>query len=118
MGVLMPVQHSRITHYIPPAKFAELVQEFVEPVPDDYFIHWLFRYRCMDCKHPGQEINEIVPRSRSRSKTAIMNWQNRVVLCRTCHEKYHHNGVSYQKTKDMIALRKTYLTSIGREKYI
>lgn len=109
---------TRITHYIPPAKpLPKLVGEFVEPVPDDYFIFWLFRYRCQEC-NSGQhlEINEINPRG--RSKKNILNWENRVVLCRTCHEKFHHNGVTREKIQIMQKRRKTYLISIGRERYI
>lgn len=110
--------HSRhITHYIPPAqKFADLEKEFVEPVPYDYFIHWLFRYRCMDCRRAGQEINEIIPRS--RSKKSILDWKNRVLLCRPCHESFHHKGVTSDKIKNMQELRKSYLTSIDREQYV
>lgn len=107
---------NRIVHFIPPAKFAEIESEFVEPVPDDYFIWWLFRYRCMECKRPGQEINEITPRS--RSKSAIMEWKNRVVLCRECHEKFHHNGVTMEKQQNMREHRISYLKSIDRLSYI
>lgn len=108
--------NTRIVHFIPPAKFAEIETEFVNPVPDDYFIWWLFRYRCMECKRPGQEINEII--LRSRSKSAIMNWKNRVVLCRDCHTKYHQNGVSKEKQLSMTNNRIEYLKSIGRLSYL
>ena len=113
----MTKSFSRITHYIPPAvKFLDLEKEFVEPCADDYFIHWLFRHRCMECQKPGAEINEIIPRS--RSKRAILDWKNRVVLCRTCHESFHHNGVTIQKIKAMQETRREYLKSIGREQYL
>jgi 5-methylcytosine-specific restriction endonuclease McrA len=108
--------YRHITHYIPPAKIEPIVHEFVEPNPSDHFIHWLFRYRCMECHLPGQEINEIIPRS--RSKHAIMNWRNRVVLCRDDHEKFHHDGVTKEKIETMQEHRKEYLISIGREKYL
>lgn len=114
----MPLSHSRILHYIPPAKdFAQLEKEFVEPNPSDHFIHWLFRYRCMICRTRNQtEINEIVPRG--RSKKSIFDWKNRVVLCRTHHEEFHHNGVTNDKIKKMQEQRKAYLMSIDRGKYL
>jgi hypothetical protein len=113
----MPPRNHNLTRYIPPAHLPVIVREFVEPVPDDYFIHWLFRYRCMDCRRSEQlEINEIEPRG--RSKKNILNWKNRVVLCRICHTKFHHNGVSKEKVKAMTELRETYLKSIGREQYL
>jgi len=112
----MKPQFNRITHFIPPENFQKLVQEFVEPNPSDSFIWFLFRYRCMECNKPGQEINEIVPRS--RSKKSIMDWKNRVVLCRECHDKFHHDGVTAEKIQIMQEHRKIYLLSIGREYYI
>lgn len=106
-----------ITHYIPPPKIEPLVREFVEPNPSAHFIFWLFRYRCMGCRSANQlEVNEII--LRSRSKNSIYDWRNRVVLCRECHEKYHHNGVTVDKVQLMQAHRKGYLISIGREKYL
>jgi len=112
---IVPTKNDRITHYIP-QNYAPIVREFVEPSPEPYFIHWLFRYRCMECKRPGQEINEIVPRS--RSKSAIMDWRNRVLLCRECHTKFHHNGVTKEKIEAMQKLRSEYLTSVGRGEYV
>lgn len=112
----MPLSHNRILHYIPPENFKPIEKEFVEPNPSDHFIHWLFRYRCMECHKAGQEINEIVPRS--RSKKAIFDWRNRVLLCRPCHQKFHHNGVTNDKIKTMQELRKTYLKSVGRGQYL
>lgn len=108
--------YRHITHYIPPIKFEPRIPEFVEPNPSDHFIWFLFRYRCMECNMTGQEINEIIPRS--RSKKSIMNWKNRVLLCRACHEIFHHNGVTQEKIQIMQEHRKEYLISIGREKYI
>jgi hypothetical protein len=55
---------------------------------------------------------------RSRSKSAIMDWKNRVVLCRECHTAYHHNGVTAEKMQIMRNKRKEYLTSIGKGKYV
>jgi 5-methylcytosine-specific restriction endonuclease McrA len=111
--------HNRhITHYIPPAqRFLDLPREFVEPSPSDHFIFWLFRYRCMECRDSKNlEINEIIPRS--RSKKSILDWRNRVVLCRTCHEKFHHKGVTQEKIQTMQEHRKTYLKSVDRGAYL
>ena len=115
---MSPLSSGRILHYIPPAKdFEKVVHEFVEPNPSDHFIHFLFRYRCMICKTSKQtEINEIIPRG--RSKKSIMDWRNRVVLCRTHHEEFHHGGVTNDKIKDMQEKRKEYLISIDRGQYL
>jgi 5-methylcytosine-specific restriction endonuclease McrA len=113
----MPSQYARITHYIPPVKFKELEREFVEPNPSDYFIHWLFRHRCMECKTGSYlEINEIKPRG--RSKKNILDWRNRVVLCRSCHDRFHSGGVKADDIESMQRHRKEYLLMIGREKYV
>lgn len=113
----MTPRNHNLTHYIPPANLPIIVQEFVQPVPDDYFIYWLFRYRCMECKAGQQlEINEIKPRG--RSKKNILDWKNRVVLCRICHEKFHHNGVTTEKIQIMTRHRADYLKAIGREQYL
>lgn len=107
----------RLTHYIPPATpLPELPKEFVEPNPSDYFIHWLFKYRCAECKKPGQEVNEILPRA--RSKFAIMDWKNRILLCRDCHSRFHLKGVTDKKIENMRRVRVDYLTSINREEYV
>lgn len=114
----MPKTHSfnRITHFIPPENFKKIETEFVEPSCEPYFIHFLFMHRCLECKQIAYDIHEIIPRS--RSKKSILDYKNRVVLCRSCHEKFHHNGVTIQKIKDMQELRKNYLISISREKYV
>jgi 5-methylcytosine-specific restriction endonuclease McrA len=113
---MSPSQYARITHYIPPAKFNEVEKEFVEPNPEPYFIFWLFGYRCMDCKSTSHlEINEIKPRG--RSKKNILDWKNRVVLCHTCHEKFHHSGVTPEKILAMQEQRVEYLKMIGKGKY-
>ena len=113
---LMAPNHNRITHYIPPAKIEPIGHEFIMPVPDDYFIWWLFGYRCLNCKKPGTEINEIEPRG--RSKKNILNWRNRVVLCRECHTNYHLHGVSNDKIIAMKLMREEYLKSTDKGKYI
>jgi hypothetical protein len=114
----MTAKFNRITHYIP-ANLPKLEQEFVEPVADDYFIYWLFRYRCIVCKKSATEINEIKPRG--RSKKNILDWKNRVTLCQEHHtgqNGFHHHGVSDGKIEEMQKVRKEYLISVGREKYV
>ncbi len=100
-------------------KHALPVQEFVEPNPSDYFIYWLFKYRCIVCKQSATEINEIIPRS--RSKKAIMDWKNRVPLCHEHHVGqggYHDGGVTNEKIENMRKARKEFLVSVGREIYV
>lgn len=91
-------------------------REFVEPNPSDAFIAWLFRYRCVDCKQSATEINEIIPRS--RSKKSISDWKNRVPLCRSCHDLYHKDGVTDDKIKRMQTIRLDCLKSFGRLEYL
>lgn len=97
-------------------KFQPPEREFVEPDASDSFIHWLFRYRCIQCKQQGTEVNEIVPRS--RSKKSILDWHNRVLLCHTCHELYHKDGVTDKKIKDMEVKRLEFLHSFERKEYV
>lgn len=108
----MPVRYSPII----PAES----KEFVEPVADDYFIWWLFRNQCVKysdrCTHLGQEINEIVPRS--RSKNSILNWENRVLMCRECHNEYHRHGVNSKSQENLFFKREEALKRLGREEYI
>lgn len=105
-----------LTHYVPPRNFEPLQKEFVAPVADDYFIWWLFRRRCVQCHKPASEINEIIPRG--RSKESIHDWTNRVTLCHACHVEFHHNGVTDAKIQKMQEDRKNWLISIGRKDYI
>jgi len=105
-----------VSHYIPPRNFDDVHEEFIVPVPDDYFIWWLFRHRCVMCYQPATEINEIVPRG--RSKKSILDWRNRVTLCRTCHAGYHGKGVTNQKMEQMREKRLKSLEMLGRQEYI
>jgi len=89
--------------------------EFVEPSASDPFIWWVFKRRCIMCKHPATEINEI--NLRSRSKYNIDDWKNRVTLCKSCHEEFHKDGVTEQKIKHMQLERIKYLVSIDRLAY-
>lgn len=96
-------------------KFEPPVREFVEPNASDAFIFWLFRYRCVMCKKSGNEINEIVPRS--RSKKSIGDWKNRVLLCNECHEIFHKDGVTDEKIEEMRQRRFQFLKSFDRSEY-
>jgi 5-methylcytosine-specific restriction endonuclease McrA len=101
-------------HRVPKVRFIE--PEFVEPNPSDHFIYWLFRYRCVECKKSATEINEIIPRS--RSKKAIFDWKNRVPLCKECHQNYHADGVTDFKMRTMQHARREFLKTMGREDYV
>lgn len=91
-------------------------REFVEPSPSDAFIYWLFKRRCVDCRQPASEINEILPRS--RSKKAVTDWKNRVPMCHHCHRKYHDGGVTDEKMTRLYEKRQEFLIMIGRYEYI
>ncbi len=108
---------NRITHFIPPAiPLPKVDHEFVEPTPADYFIYWLFHYRCVNCRLPATEINEIKPRG--RSKKNILDWKNRVPMCRECHNNFHKDGVTDDKIVATQLMREQFLVSTGREKYV
>jgi 5-methylcytosine-specific restriction endonuclease McrA len=118
MDIMTP-RHNRITHYIPPAHIQPIVHEFVAPNSSDHFIYWLFHYRCIMCNKPATEINEIIPRG--RSKKSVLDWRNRVTLCQECHtgqNGFHHHGVTSDKIKVMQEKRKEYLISIDRNQYL
>jgi hypothetical protein len=104
-------------HYIPPANMPDQPKkEFVQPSPEPYFIYWLFKNRCIMCTKPATEINEIIPRS--RSKDSILDWRNRVTLCQSCHREFHQNGVTDEKIYAMKHKRREFLTSMGRVDYV
>ena len=109
-------QFNRITHFIPPENFQKLQKEFVEPNSSDHFIYFLFSYRCINCKRPATEINEIKPRG--RSKKNILDWKNRVPMCRECHTNFHKDGVTDAKIIATKMLREQFLISARREKYV
>lgn len=92
------------------------VQEFVEPNSSDVFIWWLFRRRCVMCHLSASEINEIQPRGRSNKN--LFDWKNRVTLCHSCHEKFHHHGVTTKKIEEMQKEREKFLMEIGRSEYV
>lgn len=104
-----------LEHFIP-QNFEPFIAEPIIPVSDDYFIHWLFKHRCIMCKKPATEINEIIPRS--RSKKSILTWQNRVTLCHSCHEEFHRTGVTKEKIAEMQEKRKQFLLAMDRGNYV
>lgn len=93
-----------------------ILREHVEPSFSDSFIYWLFKRRCVDCKQPAGEINEIIPRS--RSKKAVTDWKNRVCMCHHCHRKYHDGGVTDDKMTQLKEKRDSFLEMIGRGEYV
>jgi len=100
--------------YIPPMN--EWEKNFIEPTPEPYFIGWLFRNLCVMCKHPATQINEIIPRS--RSKESVEDWTNRVAICENCHNEYHKNGVNDKAIAEMQQKRIDFLKEMGREEYL
>lgn len=103
-----------------PVKYAPMLptepKEFVVPNASDSFIWWLFKHLCVVCHKPATEINEIVPRS--RSKESILNWENRVTMCRECHGEYHRHGVNFGTQEELFFKRQEALKLFGREEYI
>jgi 5-methylcytosine-specific restriction endonuclease McrA len=102
-------------HFIPPENWEAYQIPYVEPTPEPFFIFWLFRYRCIMCKRNATEINEIIPRS--RSKKSVMDWKNRVPLCSACHRTFHAGGVTDKKIEEMQRFRTRFLISIDRKEY-
>lgn len=102
-------------HYIP-RNYEPAIKEFIQPTADPSFIYWLFKYRCVECKRPATEINEIVPRS--RWKSATLEWRNRVPMCQRCHEKFHHDGVTDVKIQALKIKRNEFLIAMGRMEYV
>lgn len=104
----MPIKYQPLTPAIP--------KEFVIPSAEDYFIWWLFRDLCVECRKPASEINEIVPRS--RSKNSVLDWRNRVTMCREHHNNYHRHGVNSTSIAKLQETRITFLKEMGREEYV
>jgi 5-methylcytosine-specific restriction endonuclease McrA len=61
-----------------------------EEKADDIRIFTLFRGRCVACFGVGTEIHELITRARTKQALTLKN--NRVPLCRSCHNKAHSNG--------------------------
>lgn len=79
-------------------------------------IIWLFRGRCVVCGESGMEVNEILPRARSRGAT--QDWRNQVLMCHQHHTEYHQNGVTDKKVCRLTRQRAVFLRQIGRESFI
>lgn len=94
----------------------DFMRSYRELYGDRHAIMWLFHDRCVMCKEKADEINEIIPRA--RTKQAILDWRNRVALCNPCHSKFHRNGVTLQKQRIMLRKRKEFLISVGRGEYV
>lgn len=79
------------------------------------FIVWLFRGRCVSCYGPGSDVNEIEPKSRGKRS---LHWQNKVLMCRKCHDAYHANGTSPKAIEKLRQRRTEVLIAMGREEYL
>lgn len=104
------------TRYFPPLDAVPVERDFVEPSASDAFIWWLFKRRCVVCRKEATEINEIEPRS--RSKKNILDWKNRVTICRECHNDFHRHGVNAVAVEKMKKQRRDFLMEMGREEYV
>jgi 5-methylcytosine-specific restriction endonuclease McrA len=62
---------------------------------DDSRIMKLFRGRCVVCLSPAIEVHELITRARSKNSVTIP--QNRVPLCRSCHNRSHFDGYTGDK---------------------
>lgn len=100
----------------PPEHADKMMQTYRELRGDREAIFWLFNDRCVDCKQKAEEVNEIVPRA--RSKHATEDWRNQVTLCHFCHVEFHRNGVTDDKIARLIEKRKEFLIAMGREDYV
>ncbi len=83
----------------------------------DLQIYTLFGWRCVQCnKRRASEINHIVPRS--RDKTKINDWRNKVPMCHWCHEEYHRGGVTEEKIKYLQDKRAEVLGAMHKSQYV
>lgn len=67
------------------------------PNPDDTtvtddFIRAVFHHHCIRCNLPADTIHEIEPRS--KAPKTWMRFENRVILCYSCHLWAHHKGAN------------------------
>jgi hypothetical protein len=89
-----------------------MAKKSIEEKSDDARIMKLFRGRCVvNVAHRATEINEIIPRS--RSKNAITMRGNRVPMCRSCHGIYHWGGVTPEKMEILVEMAKIRLETFG-----
>lgn len=69
-----------------------------------------FGNRCVRCGKPEPTIHEIVPRSLNPS-----NWkqpENRIALCRYCHDYAHHRGTRHVRS-ELQSLRNKFIEFHG-----
>jgi len=65
---------------------------FMNLSPENFEFLKKFNFRCILCLTPCQNIHHIIPRSK-----AVKNYdreENKVPLCRDCHEKIHKIGAA------------------------
>ena len=62
---------------------------------DDFRIFTLFRGRCVGCFGTATQIHELI--TRARTKNALLLKNNRVPVCRSCHERAHFDGYTEDK---------------------
>lgn len=90
--------------------------QVVEP-QTDLAIFRLFNWRCVECNtRMATEINHIVPRS--RDKTLIQDWHNKVPMCHWCHDQYHSGGVTPEKIQSLQRRRAEVLGMMHKSEYI
>lgn len=83
----------------------------------DLSIFRLFGWRCVQCNtRMATELNHIVPRS--RDKTKINDWKNKVPMCHICHTEYHAGGVTKEKIESLTQRRATVLALMHKSQYI
>jgi len=89
-----------------------MAKKSLEEKSDDARIMKLFRGRCVvNIAHKATEINEIIPRS--RSKHAITMKANRTPMCRSCHNIYHWGGVTSEKMEKLSDMARARLEMFG-----
>lgn len=74
-----------------------------------------FGHRCIGiektCGKYTTTVHEILPRSRGK---IAYEFQNRIPLCLSCHQKVHEMGISDSLIITLQERRKQFLISIGR----
>lgn len=98
------------------AKADRFMQNYCELYNSRDAVMWLYHDRCVDCGEQATEVNEIIPRA--RTKQAILDYHNQVALCHKHHAEYHQNGVTDEKIAEMRRMREEFLIACGREDYI
>jgi len=55
------------------------------------FYLWLYKKHCILCGDVGTELHHIIPKSHGK---ASLSWKNMILICNSCHEKIHRNGIN------------------------